>query len=442
MIKKLRYRFITIATAALLVVQVYVMGLTNMITHAFAVTSANRIMNILVENSGRIPEMRDEEESSGQDMRAETPYETRYFSVRVNKDGQAKIADFSHIAAIDETEAINLASYALRQSGRRGLFDTGDSIYYYAVVRPGSKPHRTANSIFNILYFPRRVDVSKGVEITDVEDNELLIFLDCTRSMEMVKTIQHLSLMIGGMSFLMFFAIIWFSSRRAIRPVVRNMEAQEQFITNAGHELKTPLTIISANTEVIEMTNGQSEWTESIKNQVKRLTELVNSLITLAKIQENKRPELQDVAFSEIVTETAAAFRPVIENQGKVLKMAIEEGVCIRGNAVLSREILSILLDNAAKYCDDAGEIAVALVTAGKNARLLVENTYAEGKGQDYSKFFERFYRGDVSHSSEKKGYGIGLSIARRIAEVSGGSIKASYEGENIIFEVSIPLKR
>ena len=418
------------------------MGVTNITTHTIAVTDVNRIMNVLVENSGKIPEKKEESGTSGHDIREETPYEARYFSVQINKDGEAKVADISHIASIEDQEALNLAAQALKRKSRRGLFDTGESILYYTVVKPGEKLHGTANAIVNAFYFPQRIDASQSEIISSSERDKLVIFLDCTQRLELVGTVRRFSLLIGGMSFLMFFAIIWFLSKRAIRPVVRNIEAQEQFITNAGHELKTPLTIISANTEVIEMTNGRSEWTESIKNQVKRLTELVNSLITLAKIQENKKPELQDIGFSEIVTESVAAFRPVIENQGKALKQSIEEKVVVRANAALSREILSILLDNAAKYCDEGGEVSVRLVSSGKNAVLSVENTFKEGEGQDFSRFFDRFYRGDVSHNSEKKGYGIGLSIAGRIAEVSGGLIKASYEGQNIIFELTLPLKK
>ena len=372
MIRKLRYRFILVATAALLVVQGYVMGLTNVITRGLAVTRVNRIMDILVDNSGRIPEVGEGEEPYSQDMRAETPYETRYFSIKIDKDGNSKIADVSHVAAVEEKEALNLATYALEGKGRKGLFDTGDCIYYYVIVKPDTKSHRSAKTLFDIFALPKKVDASKAVKIGEEEKNEMIIFLDCTQILEMVETIHKLSFMIGGMSFLLFFVIIWFLSKHAIRPAVRNMEAQEQFITNAGHELKTPLTIISANTEVIEMTSGKNEWTTSIKNQVKRMTELVNSLITLAKVQESKKPELQDLDFSTMVSEAAFSFRPVIENQGKAFKQAIEEKVFIRGNAAMSGELLSILLDNAAKYCDDAGEICIRLVSTGKNAILSV----------------------------------------------------------------------
>ena len=442
MIKRLRYKFIFIATAALLVVQLYVTGITSIIAQAHTISSVGRLMNILIENSGRMPEMKGESDSRDNGFGIETPYETRYFSVEVGKDGRIEIADITHIAAIEEEEALNLGALALSRGNRRGLFDTGENMYYYSVVKPGEKRLRAAKSISNLVMFPVRVDASKSVKLSDIEGDQQVIFLDCTQRLELVKTIQRLSFMIGGMSFCMFFAIIWIFSKRAIQPVVRNMEAQEQFITNAGHELKTPLTIISANTEVIEMTNGSSEWTESTKNQVKRLTELVNSLIALAKMQENKKPELQEIDLSAIVEETAESFRPVIENQGKSLEISVEKRIRIMGNADMCREMLSILLDNAAKYCDEKGEVIVKAFITGKNALLQVENTYREGKGQDFSKFFERFYRGDVSHNSQKKGYGIGLSIAGRIAQAINGSVKASYEGENIIFGVTLPLKK
>ncbi len=448
MIKRLRYKFILIATIALLVIQIYVMGITNILTRTYVLNGINTLMNILIEYSGKMPEESMGDGATG--MREETPYETRYFSVFIDPDGKAEIVDMSHIAAIEDKEAENLGKRAYMKKRTRGLFDTGDSQYFYAVVKPGAKQHRPAYFPLNGIFFSSKVDAKEDVELNSNEDSkasqndagELIIFLDCTQRMEIVFTIRYLSILIGIMSFLLFFAIIWFFSKRAIRPVIRNMEAQEQFITNAGHELKTPLTIISANTEVLEMTSGRNEWTESIKNQVKRLTGLVNSLISLAKIQEGRKPEFSEIDLSDIVKGTAESFRPVVENQEKSLNIEVCEDVKIMGNAGLSKELISILMDNAAKYCDEKGSIEVKLQGSGKNAVLSVANTYEEGKDGDFDRFFERFYREDISHSSEKQGYGIGLSIAARIVGVMDGSVKASYEGDKIIFGITLPLKK
>ena len=218
------------------------------------------------------------------------------------------------------------------------------------------------------------------------------------------------------------------------------MENQKRFITNAGHELKTPLAIISANAEVLEMVNGKNEWTDSILNQTKRLSVLIGNLISLAKMDEKQDLVFSKINVSPIVSETVDGFKPLCETDGKSMTSEIEEDVIIKTNEQIFRELVNILTDNAVKYCDDGGEVHVELSHSlgHRGAKLIVTNTYAEGKNVDTSKFFERFYREDTSHNSEKKGYGIGLSMAEEIVKQHKGHIKAEYKNGNIFFIVTI----
>ena len=187
------------------------------------------------------------------------------------------------------------------------------------------------------------------------------------------------------------------------------------------------------------MINGKSEWTDSILTQVKRGTSLINDLITLSRTTEAEQVVLTDVDLSKTLQETAQSFRPVIENAGKTLTVQIQDGVVVKAEEKMLTELCNILVDNAAKYCDDGGEVKVVLKKRGRTGALLqVSNDYREGSGEDYGKFFHRFYRGDVSHNSRHSGYGIGLSMAQTIAEKLRGSITAGWKGGVITFTVML----
>ena len=225
-------------------------------------------------------------------------------------------------------------------------------------------------------------------------------------------------------------------SRRAVAPILKNMESQKQFITNASHELKTPLAVISANAEVLEMTNGSSEWTDSIKNQVTRMSELVSQLIVLSKLQEHDELVLTEVNFSEKAEDVCKSFKTVADAAGKGFEADISPDIKIVADERGSRELVSILVDNAVKYCDDGGTVKVNLHSRGRRAFLTVSNDYSDGEGVDYSRFFERFYREDQSHNSEKAGYGIGLSMAESLVEMFKGKISVNYKNKIITFTV------
>ena len=171
---------------------------------------------------------------------------------------------------------------------------------------------------------------------------------------------------------------------------------------------------------------------------MKRLQSLIEDLVVLARLDEMKELPLTEVDFSAVAAESAEPFRSVVEGGGMRFDCDIPPGISVKAEKRALHQLCTILLDNAAKYCDAGGAVAVRLAARGRGARFSVSNTYAEGKGVDYARFFERFYRQDESHNSGKSGFGIGLSMGREIAERMKGKLKVGYAGDTITFTVEL----
>ena len=265
--------------------------------------------------------------------------------------------------------------------------------------------------------------------------------MDCTNEILYAANFRVNSLFFGLTLLLFFVVVVSFYSKRAMQPIIKNMESQKQFITNASHELKTPLAVISANAEVLEMTNGESEWTKSIRNQVNRLNSLIANLITLSKLGETDKKDLYDVDVSSVIKACCEDYKTVFEQKGLSFDYSVSENIHALATKEGVGEIANILLDNASKYCDDGGRVSLRLShkSSSKGVRLSVSNTYKDGKDTDYTRFFERFYREDTSHNSENTGYGIGLSMAQGIVQDYRGRISVSFKDEDIIFTVTLP---
>ncbi len=245
------------------------------------------------------------------------------------------------------------------------------------------------------------------------------------------STVLILSIFGSALSYL----IIRIFSNRAIRPEIRNAENQKRFITNASHELKTPLAVIRANTELEMMMHGEDEWNESTMNQVDRMTGLISNLVLIAKADEKANKEgRSDIDVSDAVTKAAEAFAPVAKQNGKTLTMDIPGEIHMVASESQIQQLVTLFVDNAIKYCDDGGEIKVTLHQKGKGVKIAVSNNYAEGKDVDYTRFLDRFYREDQSHNIDKGGFGIGLSIADSIVRQYRGKLDVSYQDGVIEF--------
>ena len=420
MVKKLRRKFILIATIGVVIIVVGALGLINVITYTRMESQVMSVLTYICHNDGHLPKKESTanhswfDEPSWTDDTPEFSYQVRFFSVLVDSNGYAKNINIKNIASFTETEAIEYArttiQAAIKDNTMQGFFKKERATYAYMIV-----PH---------------------------EDGSYLIaVLDCTRDMAAIHSFLRNSLWFGLVCIILYVMILVALCNLAIQPFVHNMENQKRFITNAGHELKTPIAIISANTEALEMISGKSEWTENILKQVQRLSKLINDLIILSKMSEEKQEICwEEVNISSIASNIAESFRTMIADQKKQLVCHIEPNISVRSDEKRLYTLINIFMDNAVKYCDDNGLIDITVTTAKKHkgAVVAIANTYAEGAHMDFSHFFERFYRGDESHNSKKSGYGIGLSMAEELAQLLKGKIQVDYKKDTIIFTIRI----
>ncbi len=416
MIKNLRRKFILIATIGVIIIVVGALGLINAIAYVRMYSQVESVLSYISQNGGNVPQKKPPQDSNwlgDNNWSNDTPefsYQTRFFSVIVNSEGYVKKINIKNIAAFTEDEAVQYAQTIVQGGQTSGVFKIDRASYAYMITK-------------------------------DHENNLLIVIMDCTHDVDAVESFMRYSILFGFVCIILYVFILASLCNFAIKPFIRNMENQKRFITNAGHELKTPIAIISTNTEAIELINGKSQWTESILKQAKRLSNLINDLIMLSKMGERSQLDLTitDVNLSETITAVAESFQQMAKDQGKDIACNIIPQVHIKADAKCIYELVNILIDNAVKYCDDNGAISVALTKGKKNiAYIAIANTYADGATIDYSRFFERFYRGDVSHNSKKTGYGIGLSMAEELTQLIKGKITVSYANGIITFTVRV----
>ncbi|MBR5534492.1 MAG: HAMP domain-containing histidine kinase [Ruminiclostridium sp.] len=244
----------------------------------------------------------------------------------------------------------------------------------------------------------------------------------------------------GVLCWLGMLALVVVLSRQSIRPVAESIQKQKEFVTNAGHELKTPLAIIQANTEAMELRQGESKWSRNIKEQTVRLNGLMENLLLLARMDETASPPpAEQVDLTDLAEESIRSFQEGASLRGILLEGALQPGVTVRSDRNQMAQLLSVLLDNGVKYTQTEGRILVTLGREGNRALLLVKNTPAD-LPEDPALLFDRFYRGDPARTQKTGGYGIGLSAARAIVESWQGTIQAGMEGEDtVVLTVSLP---
>ena len=409
MFRKLKIRFILLASAAIVCILLTMIAVLNSVRFLQTNGEIQAVLNILSANNGDFPSVEETAESLQNDrITIDTIYQYRYFSVVYKEDKTLYSTNLDHLSNLSKEQALSYANKVIKDSRSSGVFKVGSQFYSYQITQD-SKTKRY-----------------------------LLVVLDSTNYLESRNDFFWLSIQLCFYSFIFFVLVVSGFSNFAIRPYIKNYENQKRFITNAGHELKTPLAIISANTELQELMTGENEWTESTKDQVKRLSNLINQMVVLARLEEQPDVTLVDVNFSEVVKKVAGNFKSVIEKAGKKYEIKLQEDIHVKATEDELYELVSILIDNACKYCDQDGQIFVTLTKAkrGKRARLTVANSYADGKNVDYSRFFDRFYREDESHNQKQPGYGIGLSMAESLVRIFKGRIWVSYKKGLIGFTV------
>ena len=399
MIKKLQRKFVAVAMLSLFIVLLIIIGTVNILNYTRMTDYAQRTINILKENDGSFPKPdmkpgHSKEMFKG--MSPEAPYESRYFSVLMDGSGNVSTIDTGKIAGTDTDEAAEYAAKVLecgRTSGFMGQYRFG---------------------------------------IKDKDNGKLIIFLYCGRELSNFRAVLLISVGISFVGMLAVFLLLIFFSGRIVKPVSESYEKQKRFITDAGHEIKTPITIIDADAELVGLDCGENEWLEDIRKQTKRLTALTNDLIYLAKMEEGQKSSTKiEFPLSDVVEETAESFRARAVNENKKLDIDIQPEITYCGDEKAIRQLVSILVDNAVKYSDGIKIISVKLEGQGgtsklsKGFRLQVFNSCEHIEPESVKHLFDRFYRAEQSRNSQTGGYGIGLSVAKAVVDAHKGKITA-----------------
>ena len=270
----------------------------------------------------------------------------------------------------------------------------------------------------------------------------IIVFMDITSYIVQNITLLRTTIIVGAVTAMVFLFFSIGLSFWLVKPVRQTLEKQKQFISDASHELKTPLAVIGANADVLEGEIGENKWLGFIRSETVRMSELVNELLSLARLEDNNsgQVKMSEICLSNLILQTVLPFESRFFESGKKLETDVAPDVHIKGDSSILKHIISILLDNADKYSDKGALIKVSLVPKGSKWQIRVFNT---GSGIPYNKLdkiFERFYREDEARNSSSGGYGLGLSIARAGAIAHGGSIYAQSEyGKNAEFIVTLP---
>ena len=398
MIYRLQKRFILISTMAVLSVITLVFSVILVLN----ISSMNRNMDILAdrvsEGGGRFPgsfgemmppdKIPPRNEQNFDFITPETPFSTRHFTVFFDKEGKVDQTFTESIYAIDEDTAIEYAEKVMDDGAERGWI----SNYRYKVFS---------------------TEMGYGV-----------VFVDGSMSRStLVQTTMIAGFVLLGCAALVLI-LIFLLSKKAVKPIAESYEKQKQFVTDANHELKTPLTLILTNLDIAEAELGKNEWLDDIRAEGHRMTELVNQLVALSRMdEEGQSMNITEVALGELVADTVLEFELLAKDQGKALTASVDKEITYLGDEALLHRLVGILMDNAIKYCDQGGEISVTL-HRGRRVVLTVENTYSAVGEIELHRLFDRFYRADKARKFTG-GYGVGLSMAKAIVEKHKGEITA-----------------
>lgn len=406
MFRKLRRKFIGLSMLSVLLVLSLIMGAVNLINYRSMTRSADEKLSLLASQGGRFGDKPPGGRPPG-DFDAETPFSSRYFSVSLSSDNRVISSDTDHIAAIDADQAV---SYAQKLAAK-GLPRQGYLGRYRYLLREADTSART--------YY----------------------FLDTQPQRQSFYSFLYGSLAAGAGGLFLVFLLLLPASVWAVGPIVESYNKQKQFITDANHELKTPLAVLAANNEVIEMDCGASEWTASNRRQINRLSSLVEKLVFLSRMdEESPRINIEEVDFSQMVLEAAESFDAPARTGGRSLTINVTPSISLECDPASMQQLLSLLLDNALKYSDEGGSIEVSLSSTARGKLLTIRNTVSSIPQGDLSRLFERFYRLDSSRNSKTGGYGIGLAVAKAIVKTHKGKITAaSPDGKSVIFTVLLP---
>lgn len=398
MIKKLRKKFILLSMLSVFFVLAVTIGAINISNYVVIENESSSVLTEVIRQGTQ--------DDMGGGPREGGPInlmQEHYFVVSFNNDGTIKESNYRHMFIISETDGNELATKVFNDTLSGGKYGN----YRY-----------TKSKKADGLTYVGFVDIKERLD----SSNRFLL----------------LSSTISAGAYLVLFGLILVASKIAFKPSEEAYKKQKRFITNASHELKTPLTIISADMDIIEMDNGKSEWSESVRDQIKRLTEMTNQLVTLSKLEEedNKNYPFEDFSLNEVANKAIEAFSPSFKKEEIKFAHNITGNITMFGNKYLIDELIYIFLDNSLKY--SGGDNKSSYFTISKNNKNKIEfrfsNTIDKNDETDPTQVMERFYR---SPSNKKAGSGVGLSIAQEIINLHKGRIKVDKSHSTLTFIIT-----
>lgn len=412
--KKLQVKMVLVAfVSSVTVLGILALGLYLAMAH-YNANRADAMTSLISYGDGVIPSTQGFSENEFENstryrirLNDESAFRQRYFIVWLDENDNVSEVQTDHIASINETDARSFALEVLLRGKNTG---------YYKEYR-----YRIADG---------KNDQSAAI-----------IFLDCRDELYVQNAMLYRIITLTVLFALCVTLVFAVFSRKILKPFEKNQRMQKQFITDASHELKTPLAVISANADVLKFKGGENEWLDNITSQTQKMSRLINQLLVLARMEEmGERIEKETIDLSEITENSVSKLGEIFSRKNVKLETMIETGITISANRNQMENLCDVLIENASKYVNENGEAGIKLTSlSGKKVTLQVFNTAENCENIDCERIFERFYRSDESRTSSTGGHGIGLSIAKRIVEQHKGSICASAENGRVTFSVKLP---
>lgn len=401
---KLRKKFIYFSVGIISIVILAIMAFVNVANFYNLKHSSDELLKTLIENNGVMPSFAVVNENADEKKTLYLKnFSNRFFTVRTDNQKNIVTVNTDDVFFTSASDAVDYAKTVLAKGKHSG---------YYKGFK----------------YMVENTDKGKLIAFVDVVKDFDVFYSNLGNSV-------IISLLVLGL--VTFFSYVL--SKKAVAPMVQAYEKQNAFITDASHELKTPLAIIKTSADVLEMEGGESKWTGNIHKQVNRLNGLIGNLISLTKLEESDDLDKLDFSFSDVLNDCVTDVKDYALSLDKNIVTDIEDGILFKGNEKLIRQVIGILLDNAIKYAKENSDINVRLTKQNKKIVFTVENEADNLEIKNYNILFERFYRADSSRNSKTGGYGIGLSIAQSIVLKHKGKISAdSFDGEKIVFTVKL----
>lgn len=395
--KTLRKRFVLFAMSAVTILLAVLIGAISGFSWILLNRQTDAVLHALVSAGGPSSNMEfNEPRPFAPPMNMDTIRSARFFTVLTDPKGTVLDVNIDQISSVSEEQA---AEYAGQAAGISGKIDR----YKYEVKKIGA--------------------------------NRLIFFMDTANQVSTFAMIFGVSSAIALICWMLILLFVILYSGRAVRPILTGIEKQKQFITNAGHELKTPLAIIQSNNDASALIYGETKYSKNIRQQTRRLNVLMTNLLTLSKLDEETKLPTERVDISEMIGGMLPAYEAVTAERQIALSLHIQPHVFLQVHRDTFSQMLSILMDNAAKYTTEGGTIRFSVTGDGRHVEIMEENTCAAVPDPDPERLFERFYRGDSARTQgiSASGYGIGLSAARTIAESFGGRLTAEYPEAGLI---------